>query len=161
MERITLFRPAYDKRTDDPKTNYGIHCVQCFMVLKGEKGAVHFTFSTGMFLKHVHQELCAPGKPTELLLRPMGYDVGYHSLTPQYPNQELSWPTKMKKTGEGPLDVTFEKVGDKAPDCEWLGQPCYCDGSAMRAEEWMEVLLTQGSDKIWEMLEAEYNLLFN
>ena len=111
------------------------------MVLKGKKGAVHFIFGTGMFLpsvyeywegRGVHQE---PNKPDY-----MGYDVGYHSPKPTYEGQEAYFRKK----------------------CEWLnGKICYGDGSALRANEWMKILVEKGSDEIWKMLEEEYKELFN
>lgn len=100
----------------------------------------------------------------------MGYDVGYHSLKPMYEGQQLRHPTKMViPKGEdiktmAPEDVIkkikFRKKGAKPPVCEWLGKPCYCDGSALAAEEYMNVLVKEGSDKIWEMLEKEYKQTF-
>ena len=183
LERITNFSPAYDKRDDDPKKNYGIGSVGCSMVLKGPKGAVHFTFGTGMHLPEVLEELAAKGTLVHdmghrhmVLNEPMGYDVGYHSPTPMWEGQEVRWPAKMIKkegyefgqttgTPEEQLEqltenVTWEKIGDAPPDCEWLGVPCYCDGSAIRADDWMKIFLREGSEKIWEMLETEYTERF-
>lgn len=166
MERITRMNAAYDKRSKDPKKDFGIHCVQVYMVLKGKLGAVHFTFSTGMFLPETYDRLASenaltPQKFSEsgdwfAVNKPMGYDVGYHSPKPGFEGQEVRWPTKMRKTGPKPFDVKFDKIGKKPPVCEWIGVPCYTDGSALRAEEWMNVLLKEGSEKIWEMLEDEY-----
>lgn len=142
-ERITKFNPAWDKRSTDPKKDYGIHGVQCYMVLKGEEGAVHFIFSTGMLLTSTMEEYIREGRAkyetfewgVHYLNKPMGYDVGYHSYKPCYEGQDVS-------KGE----------------CEWLGKkPCYCDGSALRGGDWFEIFLKEGSDKIWEMLEEEYN----
>lgn len=170
MEKITIFSPAFDKRSDDPKKNYGIGSVKCSMVLKGPEGAVHFMFGTGMFLPETMQEYAKNGQLTPvkfgikgeyfMLQRPMGYDVGYHSPTPRFDSHEVTWPTKMRKTGPEVYDMAFDKIGDKAPVCDWIGVPCYSDGSAMRAETFMDVLLREGSDKIWSMLEDEYNDLF-
>lgn len=148
LERITMFRPAFDKRSDTPSKNYGIGDVRCYMVLKGTKGAVHFTFGTGMFLESTMDEYARAGRLNPvvennyvfILNRPMGYDVGYHSLTP------LS---------------EYEKENGGRPDCDWLdGKPCYGDGSALRAEEWMKIFLEKGSDEIWKMLEVEYEQTF-
>lgn len=170
LERITRFRPAYDKRNSlDPSKNYVIHCVQCFMVLKGPAGAVHFVFATGMYLPETMQEYAASGRLNPermdggtyfILNKPMGYGVGYHSPVPLFEGQELIWPTKLRKTGDAPYDVVFDKIGTEPPLCEWLGIPCYCDGSALRAEKWMDIFIRQGSDKIWEMLEHEYKDCF-
>jgi hypothetical protein len=176
MERITKFFPAFDKRSTDPKKDYGIGTVRCHMVLKGERGAVHFVFSTGMFLPETMQEYAREGRltPTKLssdkfflINEPMGYDVGYHSPKATYEGQEPVWPTKIRKIDpeldektatpmESISNIAFDKIGEEAPVCEWIGVPCYCDGSAMRAETYMNVLLSEGSDKIWEMLEEDY-----
>lgn len=108
------------------------------MVLKGNKGAVQFTFSTGMYLPKTYKWWrdnglhLQPNKPDY-----MGFDVGYHSPTPRWEGQE-----PMRE------------------HCDWLDGKCYYDGSGLRAEEWMPVLLHQGGEKIWEMLEEEYKELF-
>lgn len=67
----------------------------------------------------------------------MGIDVGYHSPTPRYEGQ------------------TFMK-------CNILpGGQCYYDGSGLRAEEWFKIFLEEGDAKIWQLLEQQYNELFN
>lgn len=145
MERITKFSPAFDKRHDDTNKNYGIGAVHCYMVLKGDKGAVHFTFSTGMYLESTMQEYANDGKLTprrrgfglegySLFPAPMGYDVGYHSPVPT---------TEYQKERPG-------------RECDWIGTKCWGDGSALRADAWMDILIAEGSDKIWSMLEQEY-----
>lgn len=169
LERITLFRPAFDKRNLDPKKNYGIGSVVCVMILKGKKGAVHFTFSTGILLPKTIDEYIKDGKAHYeshsfghyFLNKPMGYDVGYHARRPQYKGQEIYWPKKMRYTkGTFPFNVKFDKIGKKPPVCEWLGKPCYSDGSTLRAEEFMTILTEQGSDPIWKMLEEDYKERF-
>lgn len=145
LEKITYFRPAYDKRHTDPKKDYGIGNVTCLMILKGKKGAVHFSFSTGMLLTETMEEYIRDGRAKyELtsyghyyLNKPMGYDVGYHALKPQFKGQE------------------------SRGKCEWLdNKPCYCDGSALASDEYLDVLLKKGSPEIWTMLEADYKERF-
>lgn len=180
LERTTTFSPAFDKRDPDPSKDYGIGHMTCRMVLKGEKGALHFVWSTGILLPETTEEYARKGDLDWKQLstdhwfsssKPRGYDVGYHSLTPQYEGQEINWPTKMRKIdpdldedkaapGEYLSNIAFDKIGDVAPNCDYLGAPCYCDGSAIRAEEWLNILISQGSDKIWEMMEVEYRHLF-
>ncbi len=135
------------------------------MVVKGKKGAVHFIFTTGMLLPETMKEYIETGWAEYKMLspghfyylnKPMGVDVGYHSPSPMFDGQQPFWPTKMKKTGKGALDVEFEKIGEKPPICEYLGVPCYCDGSAIRGDEWLDILLRKGSDVVWEMLEDDY-----
>lgn len=147
LERITKFKPAFDRRDSNPSKNYGIGCVQCFMVLKGNEGAVHFTFSTGMLLPETVDEYIRSGKAryevgnfgVYYLNKPTGYDVGYHSPVPLY---------------------EYQKEYGGRENCDWLGGPCFSDGSALRADEWLDIFLREGSDKIWEMLELEYKERF-
>lgn len=188
MERITQINPAYDKRDPDPKKDYGIGAVSLIMVLKGKKGAIHFSFGTGMYLERTQQRLAKEGKLNWEELSPghwysvskgMGYDVGYHSLTPQHDFQKKEgphWPKKMYKKNPNLPDpgpnatqeerlkylnnIKWRKIGKKAPNCIWLGKPCYCDGSAMRAEEWFNILKEKGSDVIWKMMETDYKDMF-
>lgn len=146
LERITEFSPAFDKRHPDPKKNYGIHSVECRMILKGKKGAVQFLFFTGMLLPETIDSYIREGKADykltsyghHFLNKPMGADVGVHSREPLYEGQE-----------------SFRK------DCPYLdGANCYFDGSGLRAEKWFDIFLREGSDKIWEMLEEDYKSRF-
>lgn len=144
MEKITKFAPAFDKRNPDPTKNYGIGAMRCFMVLKGDKGAVHFIFSTGIYQDHVRKETlqkyAGDVEMLDTLTAPMGYDVGYHSYEPT---------------------SDYEKENGPRDGCDWLdGKPCYGDGSAMRGDQWMNIFIEEGSDKIWEMLEEYYKEMF-
>lgn len=185
MERLTQIRPAFDKRNPDPKKDYGIGAMVVAMVLRGKRGAVHFIWSTAIFLEETEKRLAKSGDlnwqnishdPERdhwfSVAKAMGYDVGYHSPKPLSDYQKKEgprWPTRMgkKKADEDGMtnsqkimNVKFTKIGKKAPKCEWLGVPCYCDGSAMRAEGWLNTLRSEGSDKIWSMMEEEYKSLF-
>ena len=133
LERIVKFFPAYDKRHSDPKKNYGVGCVRVIMLLKGKKGAVSFTFGTGMYLPRVYEWWESKGLRHGNKPDYMGYDVGYHSPTPKFEGQDIS----QKK-------------------CDWIGAACYSDGSAIRADDYMKVLLEKGDEKIWNMLEKDY-----
>ncbi len=168
LERIVKFAPAWDKRSPNPKKNYGINTMQCFMLVKGKKGVTHFVFSTGILLPKTIEEYIKNGKAKyELhdwgyyfLNKPMGFDVGYHARKKQYKGQELRHPTRMVKTkGNKPFNYKFPKIGKKPPVCEWIGKPCYCDGSALRAETFMDILTEKGDEPIWKMLEEDYKLL--
>lgn len=143
FERITEFSPAFDRRHTDPAKNYGIHAVQCRMVLIGANGAIHFVFSTGIFLPETMQEYAKDGKlnPSRMegsgeyfmLNKPMGYDIGYHSFSPKYPEQTIS-----------------------KEDCPYIKAPCYSDGSSTRADEIMDVLIRKGSEAVWKIMEKDY-----
>lgn len=57
MERILEVPAAYDKRSDDPKKDYGIHSAEIRMILKGPEGAVQFVVYTARYDEAVHKEL--------------------------------------------------------------------------------------------------------
>ena len=147
LEQITDFKPAYDKRHKDPKKDYGIHSVHCWMIHKGKKGAVHFSFSTGMLLEKTMIEYIKDGRAKyeimswghHFLNKPMGFDVGYHSLKPL---------------------EDYHKENPRK-NCCWLdNKTCYGNGSALRGEKFLKILIEKGSDEVWKMLEKDYKELF-
>ena len=121
FERLTEWSAAYDKRHPDPSKNYGIHGVECRWVLKGGRGAVQFLIYTDWHLPAVAASLaekCRTPRDITLFFQPMGADVGYHALMPQYDSQT---PT---------------------PNCPYLdGQPCYYDGSGLAAKTMLALLI--------------------
>lgn len=147
LEQIVQFEPAWDKRSDDPKKNYGIHGVELRMVLKGNKGATQFVLYTGWLLPST---LGLPDDGTDLELYqytdrlherhskyyPSPTDLGYHAKEPQYEDQYVR------------------------TDCEYTGGICYYDGSSLNAYYPFRELLTKGSDGVWAFLEMYYNHLF-
>lgn len=137
FEKIVTMRGAFDKRDPNPGKNYGIHGMEIRFVLKGEKGATQFLVYTNMHLPHVSKELFEKqrGNPGEKYNRfdPMGADIGYHAIEPQYEGQE-------------------------SRECDLLPNGrCYCNGSSLQADEFMPTFLAGGSDAVWEMLEQRYN----
>ena len=139
MEKRITFSPAFHKIHEDPTKNYGVGSVTCRMVLTGDEGAVQFVFSLGMYLPQTYKYWESKGLHNGSTHPDyMGYDVGYHSLTPQYEGQEI-----------------------QSKSCEYLdGKPCYYDGSSLLAEEYMNIFVEKGEKAIWEMLEAEYKERF-
>lgn len=135
LKRIVKFSPAYDKRDADPKKNYGIDCVRCWMVLKGKKGAVQFVFSTGMYLLETHKEWLSRFGYNDNSY--MGLDVGYHSPYPMYEGQTIQ--------------------EDK---CEWIEKACYYDGSTLRVVKFLDVFVREGDEAVWKLLEQDYKERF-
>lgn len=141
FEKRIEFKPAFDKRHDDPKKNYGIHGVDLAFYLLGEKGAIQFIVYTSWHLPHVQDEL--DSKPIDsrfpfLSHKPMAADLGYHSHKPMYEGQEHIME-----------------------DCPLLGWgKCYYDGSGLNAEKVFKVLTEEGSDGVWKYLENYYNETF-
>lgn len=139
MTKKVHFSPSFNKVHKDPSKNYGVGAVQCVMVLRGKEGAVHFSFSTGMYLPSVYQYWEGKG----LHLDPnrpdyMGYNVGYCSPFPHFEGQSISQ----------------EK-------CPWINAPCYCDGSALASEKYMDTLVAEGSDAVWKKLKELYKDYFS
>ena len=137
MKREIIFRPAFDKRSSDPKKNYGIHGVEMAWYLTGAAGVIQFVVYTAWHLPHVQAELDA--KPIEsrfphLLHKPMPADIGYHSYIPRYEGQTLM-------TEECPL---------------LDGAPCYYDGSGLNAEKGFVILCEKGSEGVWLWMEEWY-----
>jgi hypothetical protein len=76
MEKIIKFNPAFDKRNPDPSKDYGIHCMEMHMVLKGSLGAISFSIYTGWYLEHIDNHFEASGAA-----------VCYHSPVAKYEDQ--------------------------------------------------------------------------
>lgn len=135
MERRIEFAPAFDKRHPDPKKNYGIHGVEIRWYLIGPEGVIQFVVFTNWMLARTYSEWLEPihGLCKDHVNRPMGADVGYHSRIPLYEGHSIT-----------------------QNDCKLLNGPCYYDGSGLRAEEWLTVLIEQGGDAIWALMEQMY-----
>lgn len=140
LTRTIDILPAFDKRSDDPDKNYGIHGCDMRFVLKGDKGAVQFVLYTNWYLPAVREELIARTRTAEECARrfcPLPADVGYHSPVPIYEGQPGT------------------------DNCKYLdGKRCYYDGSSLQAEDVYRKLLEGGSDAVWAELEERYRLIF-
>lgn len=138
LERRIEFTAAYDKRSTDPKKNYGIHGCDMRWYLIGPDVAIQFVVYTNWHLPHVTREQMsrpydATGGDPHWMERPLPADIGYHSRKPAYEGQS----------------VTRE-------DCHVLGGPCYYDGSSLQAEAVFRILLAEGSDGVWREMERRY-----
>lgn len=141
MERKIEFTPAFDQRNVDSSKNYGIHGVEMRWILKGDQGAVQFVVYTNWHLPHVQQELEAKASTSSmpyLMFVPQPANLGYHSPVPMY---------------EGQI-----KIDD---NCPHTGGACYYDGSGLQAEEVFRVLVEQGHEAVWNILENRYNEMFS
>lgn len=145
FERTITFTPAWDKRSDDPSRNYGVHGVNMLWYLKGEKGVIQFVTYTNWHLPPVEKELreIPPkrigGDYYYWQMRPMPADLGYHAYEPQYESQ----------TAMSEICALLE---DK---------PCYYDGSGLAAQELFRVLVSEGEEAVWQYMEKYYNDLFH
>lgn len=141
FEKITNVRLPFDRRDPNPRKNYGIHGLDIWFILKGEKGAVQYGVTLPVFLPHVQRELEGKHPDLRSLREIRGFDVGYHARAPQY---------------EGQSSMEGCSIFD--------GEPCFYDGSSLRADEWTEeIFSTRGThpeERLWDMLLDEYNERF-
>ena len=135
MERLIFFEPGYDKRSPDPKKNYGISAMRIRFVLRGELGAMQFLMGTGWYIPTVAKEFEAKAMtdPIYRTNNPTAWDVGYHSPKPMYDGQSI-------------MD----------DNCEIIGGPCYYDGSSLAAETVLDKFLVEGVEAVWKELEEYY-----
>lgn len=143
FERQLEFQTAYDGR-DEPG-NYGIHGCELKLILKGEEGASTLLVFTGWHLPHVTAEW-GERPPSTFLTRPNGVDISYHSATrPAWLEGEPEEVDNMHHRD----DCAYTKSGE-----------CWYDGSALRAEGFVDLLIAKGMDAVWEALRAEYIATF-
>ena len=135
MEKIINVRLPFDRRHEDDSKNYGIHGLDIWFILKGERGAVQFAVTFPVFLPHVAAELKWKDKPYLDGQKIRGFDVGYHAKAPQY---------------EGQIAM------DNCDICN----PCYYDGSSLASDRWVEEIFSIRGEapekRLWEKLEQEY-----
>ena len=139
MEQLIEFQPGFDKRHKDPNKNYGICGMTIRFVLKGESGATAFLIYTNWYPPKTQEELFNNGKDrySFFQIQPIGADVGYHAREPQWEDQSPQ------------------------ENCSYLdGDPCYYDGSSLRADKVNLLFLTQGVEAVWKELEEEYEYRF-
>lgn len=139
LERILDLSPAWDKRSADPKTNYGIHGADLRLVVKGPLGAVQFLLFTGWDCKKIRAE---QRRRSEWGGHVMAADLGYHSPRPMYEGQ-----------------------GEQSPpgECPYVpaGSSCYYDGSGLNAERIFDTLTDEGEEAAWAALEDYYAATFS
>lgn len=136
FERQLEFQTAYDGR-DEPG-NYGIHGCDLKLILKGEEGATTLLIFTGWHLPHVEAEW-GERPPSSFLTKANGVDIGYHAAT------RPAWIDEEDSDLHHRDDCAYTQSGE-----------CWYDGSALRAEGFVDVLVTKGMDACWEMLRDEY-----
>lgn len=141
FKKITKVRLPFDRRDPDDRKNYGIHGIDIFYILVGQKGAVQFAFTVDKFLPHIELEERPKWAPTRFSRNHFsGLDVGYHSPHPMWDGQE-------------PMACDIIETGK-----------CYADGSILRADEWVkEIFSVRGShpeELLWKKMEQEYEERF-
>ena|SRR3990167_2678637 len=126
MKKTVEFLPAWDKRSADPKENYGIHGAEMIWYLKGKCGVIQFRVMLNWYLPQNENDIPDPCR------KAIPADIGYHSPTPQY---EYQMPYKCDLLPEG---------------------QCYYDGSTLHAEKIFNILVAEGGEAVWKKLEEIY-----
>lgn len=135
LKKEIKITPAYDKRHSEPLKNHGICACRVFFVVKGKEGAITFNFYTNWYLPETEKEYRDKEKVLKTNKLIGSWDI--HSKEPLFKDQE----------------VTIE-------DCEFLGQDCYCDGSCLKADRYIELLIRKGSEAVFKKLEEDYRREF-
>ncbi len=130
-ERIVEVTPAWDRRHDDPKQNYGIGGCDLRFIYRVGNRAVQFVMATGWFLPHV-QDITR-----KWASYPAAHDIGYHSPVPMHEGQE--------------------PIHD---NCPYTGGVCYYDGGTLAAQRFMDCLIAEGHEALWKMLENQFEETF-
>lgn len=130
--------PAWDKRSDDPLSNYGLTSVEMYLTVKGEKGAVTLHSFTNWNLPHVVDERMKSGLVDRINMKvrflPGPHELSCHSPVPTY---------------EGHTACSSE--------CPFIeGGVCYQDIGYSIADEVFDALVSGGSDAAWKRLEEIY-----
>lgn len=156
MKKQIIFNPAFDRRSDDPSKNYGVHGVEIRFVLRDYRGAVQFLLYTNWipFKKNVGMDWfyaiedkdIGDSMKVELkfnpflpsfLRKPLPADLGYHS------------PKSMNESSA------------KTESCELLGgKPCYYDGSTLNAIRPFIELINGGEKGVWDFLKKYHEETF-
>lgn len=136
LEHIIKTIPAFSKRNSDPKKDYGVGSMRVCFIVKGEKGAIQFLLNTGGYLKSVIDEWIETGKSFDYCGYLEGWDLGYHSPTPQYNGQI------------------------KNDNCNIIPGGCYYDGTSLGASEPLDIFINEGEDGLWKFLEKVYKHRF-
>jgi hypothetical protein len=128
--------PAFDKRSADPKKNYGVHGVDLWFAVRKDGEGITFAIFTNWMLPHVQEETDArdlgTGYTRYMFHKPQPAGVDIHRKTPQY---------------EGQL---------AKENCSVTGGICYADGSGLLAEEFYKTLLEGGSAAVFKRLEEQF-----
>jgi hypothetical protein len=139
-EKIEI-TPAWDKRSDDPKKNYGVGGVDLRFALLEKTTGTAMVFVLGTHWHWMDAEPGYGGEGVHTLkpkMGPMPYDLGYHSPKPMYDGQE-------------PME---------RDDCPYVTGICYYDGSTLAAEVLFEVLLREGRDGVFRELREDWQNRF-
>ena len=155
LKRQITISSAFDKRSEDSNKDYGIGSSRIFFAVIGKKGAITVNFGTNWFLPSTIKEYKEEGIYRNRLTMPPSKEQSKTKIDlikVTEPIKAWSWDYHSKKRkfkGQTPLD-----------NCEFTGGKCYCDGSCLRADDYLKLLLDKGSNGVFEQLEKDYKIEF-
>lgn len=154
LKREIKISSAFDRRDETPGKDYGIGSCRIFFIVKGGKGAVTVSFFTNWYLPSTLKEYKEEGIYKNNIYAPRdNFKTKIDLIATTNPIGTGSWDIHSKKKlydGQTLLDR----------DCEFTGGKCYCDGSSLMADEYLQLLFEKGSDGVFERLEEDYNKQF-
>ncbi len=144
LVRKVSFTPAFDKRHAKPEKNYGIHGVEIRFSLSGKKGAIVWGIYTDWLLKKTLTDKSWPGFKSKSFHddgMPMGGRTGMEIMTHSHEPQFVS---HTKSTDE----------------CNFVGKEgCYYNAEFLAGGELFDVLIEQGEEAMWKVLEDRYKAI--
>jgi len=148
LKRQLMISPAFDKRNDNPQKDFGICGCRIFFAVVGKKGAVTVNFSTNWYLESTVNEYKNRGINRNLLGGGKEQHKTKIDLEVGKPISSGSWDYHCKRRrykGQMPFK-----------NCEFIGGDCYGDGSCLRADVYLRLLIERGSDAVFTKLEIDY-----
>jgi hypothetical protein len=154
LERRIEITPAFDKRSDVPSKNYGIGSCNLHFAVIGDKGAVTVYFFTNWFLPSTVKEY-----------REIGIN---RNVFPGYGKEPFKTKINLEKQDKpisaGSWDYHSKKKmydgQSYSHKCEYTKGKCYCDGSCLKGDTYLKLLIEKGSDAVFEELEKDYRKQF-
>lgn len=147
LQRITLVVPAYDcirnpckfdvpECKTTPGRNHGIHNAELHMGVRGPSAEVTLVINTGWDLPSVPNYV----RQRTAMRHPIGSYIEFHTSAPQHEDHQPSIRLEMR-------DDDACKTWDN----------CYFDRGYLMAEYPATLLVTNGSEAVWEWLEMEHD----
>jgi hypothetical protein len=127
--------PAWDKRSNLPRKNFGVSSASLFFYLKKVETnqTLEWVVDTAWYLPEIQKEWEENG--TLFRPKPQGNQLCGHSR---------------------PVVTEASEGDDKIYDvCKITGGPCVGDCTYITQDLW-DALLRKGSDGVWELLEAKH-----
>ncbi len=139
MKKEIKFYPAWDKRSTESHKNYGIQGTILHFIVSDEKGASDLTVDLNWYLPQNREiDLCEMEVyPSTYWQKPLPINLGHHS------------------------PIRLHEWEFKRDSCEILARkPCYSSVSALDADKYFEILVSEGQEGLFKALEEYHKEIF-